>query len=87
MTPWRIQRYIWAECYSGDGAMQTLKDCPSPVSEAEALGAIGAFRESQDLTEDLRFWMVNNQNGLLLMNSIEADAMTLAQYIAGELER
>jgi hypothetical protein len=87
MTPWRIQRYIWSECYASDGAMQTVKDCASPVSEAEALGLLEAFRQSRDLTEELRFWMVNNYNGLVLMSSIEADAMALAQDIAGELRR
>jgi hypothetical protein len=84
MTPWEIQRYIWAECYAASGAMQTMKDCASPVSETEALGVLEALRQSRDLTEELRFWMVNNYNGLVLMNSIEADAMTLAQDIAGE---
>jgi len=87
MTPWPIQRYIWTECYSSNGAMQTLKDCSSPVSETEALGVLEAFRKSGDLTEELRFWMVNNYNGLMLMSSIEADAMTLARDIAGELGR
>ena len=87
MTPWRIQRYIWAECYSSNGAMQTLKDCSSPVSDAEAAGVLEQYRQSRELTEELRFWMVNVYNGLLLMKSVESDAMTLAQDIDGALER
>jgi hypothetical protein len=87
MTPWRIQRYIWAECYSSNGAMQTLKDCSSPVSDAEAAGVLEQYRQSRELTEELRFWMVNVYNGLLLMKSVESDAMTLAQDIDGALGR
>lgn len=87
MTPWRIQRYIWAECYASSGAMQALKDCASPVSEAEALGVLEHYRQSPELTEELRFWMVNLNNGLLLMEGIEAEAEALAQDIVNQLAR
>jgi hypothetical protein len=87
MTPWRIQRYIWAECYSSNGAMQALKDCASPVSEAEALGVLEHYRQSPELTEELRFWMVNLNSGLLLMEGIEAEAEALAQDIVNQLAR
>ena len=87
MTPWRVQSYIWAECYSSNGAMQTLKDCSSPMSESEAAGVLEQYRQSRQLTEELRFWMVNVYNGRLLMKSVEAEATALAQDIASELER
>jgi hypothetical protein len=87
MTPWPIQRYIWSECYSSNGAMQALKDCASPLSEAEALGVLERYRQSRELTEELRFWMVNIHNGELLMQSVEAEAVTLARDIAGESGR
>jgi hypothetical protein len=85
MTPWRIQRYIWANCYESRGAQQALKDCASPVSEAEALSVLVQYRASAQLTSDLRFWMVNVTNGLRLMQGIETEAKGLAQDIHRDL--
>jgi hypothetical protein len=85
MTPWRIQQYIWASCYQADLAQQTLKDCESPVSEAEARAVIEQYRRSPELTAELRFWMVNVHNGLTLMEGIRAQVDGLAQDVQGEL--
>jgi hypothetical protein len=41
------------------------------------------YRQSRELTEDLRFWMVNVSNGLVLMRDIEAEALA----IVGDLQR
>jgi len=87
MTPWKIQQYIWANCYRSKDASQELLDCDAPVSEAESLAVIEHYRQSPELTEELRFWMVNLNNGLLLMQGIQAEARALSGDVERELGR
>ncbi len=81
MTPWKIQQYIWSNCYRSVGANQALLDCDAPVSEAESLAVIERYRQSPQLTDELRFWMVNLQNGLLLMRGIQDEARVLSEDV------
>jgi hypothetical protein len=83
MTPWKIQEYIWANCYRAETTLQVLVDCEAPVSEEESRDVLEQYRQSRELTEDLRFWMVNVSNGLVLMRDIEAEALA----IVGDLQR
>ncbi len=87
MTPWRIQQYIWSACYRSKDADQQLLDCDAPVSEAESLAVIEHYRQSPELTDELRFWMVNLNSGLLLMQGIQADARALSDDLERELGR
>jgi hypothetical protein len=81
MTPWAIQEYIWAKCYSGEGGSQALLDCESPVSQEEALAVLEQFRQSPELLGQLRFWMATNGTGTELLANIQRDAQDLAQAI------
>jgi hypothetical protein len=85
MTPWRIQQYIWANCYQNTDANQVLKDCAAPVSETEASAILEQYRRSTELTAELRFWIVNVSSGLMLMQGIHSQAEALAQDIEREL--
>jgi len=85
MTPWKIQQYIWASCYRSRDADQELLDCAAPVSEAESLVVIERYRQSPELTDELRFWMVNVNNGLQLMRGIQAEAQALSDDVEREL--
>jgi hypothetical protein len=87
MTPWHVQQYIWSHCYEANDARQTLKDCASPVSEAQATAVIEGYRRSPELTAELRFWMVNINNGLTLMEGIRPEAEALARDVASEATR
>lgn len=87
LVPWKIQQYIWTHCYGSVGANQVLKECDSPVSEAEALAVLERMRHSPELTAELRFWMVNINNGLSLMRAIQAEAMQLARDVSSERDR
>jgi GH24 family phage-related lysozyme (muramidase) len=86
-VPWKIQQYIWAHCYGSVGAEQLLKECDSPVSEAEALAVLIQLRQSQELTAELRFWMVNINNGLSLMHAVQTEATRLAGAVLAERDR
>jgi hypothetical protein len=84
LTPWPIQQYIWSHCYRTTDASQVLLDCAAPVSEAEALAVLEQFRQTPELTNDLRFWMVNVANGLTLMKDIHREVAALSQDVATE---
>jgi hypothetical protein len=85
MTPWKIQQYIWSNCYRSADADQELLDCAAPVSETESLAVIERYRQSSQLTDELRFWMVNLNSGLQLMQGIQADALALSDDVEREL--
>jgi hypothetical protein len=87
VTPWPIQEYIWSNCYGSIDARQVLKDCESPLSEAEARAVLEAYRREPGLTEDLRFWMVNLSNGRMLMRDVQAQANVLVDGIDAEMSR
>ena len=87
VTPWKIQQYIWANCYRAADADQQLLDCDAPVSETESLAVIERYRQSPGLTDELRFWMVNLNNGVLLMQGIQAEARALSEDVQRELGR
>jgi hypothetical protein len=78
LVPWKIQRYIWAQCYGSDNALQRFVPCQSPVSEQEAQAVLQRLRSEPGLTEELRFWMVNMSNGLILMRDVQTEARSLA---------
>jgi hypothetical protein len=87
MTPWKIQQYIWSSCYGAENTVQVLIDCQAPVSEEASLAVLERYRQSQELTDDLRFWMVNLNNGLVLMRDIEAEALSLVRDLEPEAAR
>lgn len=87
MTPWPIQQYIWDHCYQSAGTLQVLKDCASPVSDADARSVLEHYRASAQLTEELRFWIVNVNNGLRLMSGIQSEARAIAKDIDADLGR
>jgi hypothetical protein len=78
LVPWKIQSYIWAQCYSSEKALQRFVPCKSPVSDQEALAVLQRLRSEPGLTEELRFWMVNMSNGLILMRDVQTEARSLA---------
>ncbi|MGH8030544.1 MAG: hypothetical protein ACREO3_11495 [Arenimonas sp.] len=85
MTPWRIQQYIWANCFRSTDVDQELLDCPSPVSEAQALAIVQAFRADPEITRGLRFWMSSVGAGNIIMKSIREKTDAIAVDVRAEL--
>ncbi|MFY2764284.1 DUF6090 family protein [Arenimonas sp. MALMAid1274] len=81
MTPWAIQEYLWANCYASASESQELVDCPSPVSEAEALAVLEEFRTSPSLLRHLRFWIATNGLAITLSAGLQREAGELADII------
>jgi hypothetical protein len=85
VTPWPVQKYIWSNCYGSVEARQVLTGCESPLSEADAQAVLEAYRREPGLTGELRFWMVNLGNGLMLMQNVQAQVNVLVDGIDAEL--
>lgn len=84
IVPWKIQRYIWSQCYATKDTKQVLYDCESPVSEDEALRVLQLLRNEPGLTAELRFWMVNVHNGLVIMGEVQKQTRGLADDVLAE---
>ena len=70
VTPWTTQRYIWDHCFRESSYYgQTLVDCPSPMSEADAAALLDKYRQTPGLLGNLRFWMSTLRvSGIVLRN-------------------
>ena len=87
LMPWKVQRYIWTNCYNSDGAIQTFKACESPMGERDALALLEQLRNTPELTAELRFWMINVHSGLGLMHDVQSEARSLARDLTRERDR
>lgn len=88
ITPWAIQRYIWANCHHTDDKIgQELVDCPSPIPESEASALIERFRRNDTLTAELRFWMASINTSLVILDVVRRTAEQTAGEVQAELER
>lgn len=86
MTPWPVQEYIWAHCYtSNDREGQRLPDCDSPIAEADAAAIIARFREDAALTGELRFWLASLGTIKTVLKQVQEEAELLDQDIRREL--
>lgn len=86
LVPWHVQQYYWENCYQSRGNLQELLPCDAPLAEDAARAVVSALRADTQLLADLRFWMVNVNNGLVLLRDVRAEALALAAAIDEELE-
>jgi len=86
-TPSRVSRYIWTHCFSpSTGAqLETLLDCESPLSDAEAQAVLDSYLALPDLLPDLRFWITTQESGVDILGGIRASAQVLAEQVKDEL--
>jgi len=62
LSPAAVADHIWAECHRiTNDFQQTLLDCPSPISEAEAQKVLEGYLGHPDLLPQLRFWVANQR--------------------------
>ena len=57
ITPYPVQRYVWANCHDHGVMDQRLIDCASPVSDDEADAILASFKANPEALDQLRFWM------------------------------
>ena len=74
LTPWPVQEYIWSSCFKQlAGTMQEYLDCPSPISEKQAAAILATYRGSDDLLQNLRFWMSTLKVSAIVINGTGQD--------------
>lgn len=62
ISPSVVSDQIWAKChYQPNYDEQSLPDCESPMSEAEAQAVLDAFTRDPNLLSELRFWVTNQE--------------------------
>ena len=59
LTPWKLQRYIWANCYRVDIETQHLIDCDLPLSDEAGIAVLEQFANDPEVVRGLRFWITN----------------------------
>ena len=77
IVPVRIQIYIWSNCYHTDGAFQKLKTCPSPSEEFEIQQTIDKLQASEDILDELRYWVSSLEVASLIVQSNRETAKKL----------
>lgn len=78
MSPSVVSAQIWAKCHRQPNyEEQTLPDCESPMSEAEAQAVLDAYTRDPELLSELRFWVTNQQVALKVIanNKVAVTAM------------
>ena len=55
--PSDVSQYYWEACHWQEPEQQELRDCESPISEAEAEAVLGALMTEPELLPQLRFWV------------------------------
>lgn len=82
LTPWSVQQYIWDRCYRESSyADQGFVDCPSPISEPEALAILSNFKAAPFLLDNLRTWMSTLRISEIVLNNVRRDAQQLAAQV------
>jgi hypothetical protein len=88
LTPWRVQEYIWTKCFRQlGGTRQALIDCPSPISDAEAVALLETYRASDSLLQNLRFWVSTLRVSAIVLDNARKDAVTLAAEVDAARKR
>jgi hypothetical protein len=84
LTPWPVQQYIWDRCYRESSyADQEFIDCPSPISEQEALAILSSFKVAPSLLDNLRAWMSTLRISEIVLNN----SHRTEQRLAADVER
>ena len=82
LTPWAVQQYIWDRCYRESSyADQGFVDCPSPISEQEALAILSSFKAAPSLLDNLRAWMSTLRISQIVLNNNRREAQQLATQV------
>lgn len=84
LTPTIASAQVWAHCHSSTGYDdQFLKDCDSPMSEAEAQAVLDGYLADPRLLQELRFWITN----LKVMTDLIAQHQVSARALSERLHK
>ena len=82
LTPSVVQEYIWKHCFRQlGGTNQELIDCPSPVSEDVAATIIERYRSTDQLLQNLRYWVSSLAVSAIVLDGARKEAVSLADAV------
>lgn len=88
VIPIDVQLYIWTRCYASNSrGEQSLRDCPSPISEAKASEIVNGIQRDPALMSELRYWMSTLQVASMIGRDRTAFAREVLASVSTELDR
>lgn len=87
MVPWKVQQYIWENCYRTEAQTQMMVDCGAPVPEDESAAILARLQQTEALLPQMRFWLSTNLLAGVLLEQIRIEADAIAADIDANLER
>lgn len=82
IVPWKIQKYIWANCHRMDKTSQHLVDCELPLSEEDGIEILTQIGDDPEVIHGLRFWMAN----LSVAKNVLAQNRDRAEHLLGLID-
>lgn len=64
---------------------ETLLDCKSPLSEAEAQAVLDSYLAVPGLLSELRFWITTQESGIVMLGGVRGTAEALTDQVRDEL--
>ncbi len=85
LSPAAVADHIWSDCHRiTNDFQQTLLDCESPISEADAQAVLDGYLGHPDLLPQLRFWVANQRVATSTLNVRKAHALRIVQEMGFE---
>ena len=81
IVPWRVQEYVWKNCYRTEAQTQFMVDCAAPIKDEESMAILARLQESGVLLPQMRFWLSTNLLAGVLLEQIRSEADVLARDI------
>ena len=82
LTPSVVQEYIWKHCFRQlGGTNQELIDCPSPIGEDVAATIIERYRSTDQLLQNLRYWVSSLAVSAIVLDGARREAVSLADAV------
>jgi hypothetical protein len=72
---------------SAGAQLETLLNCESPLSEAEAQAVLDSYLALPDQLPDLRFWITTQDSGVDILAGNRSSAQALAEQVTEDLRQ
>ncbi|MGB7739441.1 MAG: hypothetical protein WBM03_10025 [Steroidobacteraceae bacterium] len=64
--------------------LETLLECRSPLSEAEAQAVLDSWMAAPDLLSELRFWIATQESGIVIPGGFRGTAAAMSEQVRDE---
>jgi len=86
IIPIAVQDHIWANCYQSSArGVQDMRECGSPISDAEAARLVARISRDEALMSELRYWVSTMRVAAVIGTNRTDYANELRATVASEL--